>query len=329
MDRISRPRREFLALIGATAAASTLPKAALAQSPELNFGFQNTSWGTIGMIAESQDLFKKAGANVGIYKFDSGKTTRDAMIAGRVDIGVIGATPFVIGAAKGELVAIGIALYGAKTLSVVAGTKGALKSVADLKGKRVGSQLGSATDFVFQNKIMPKFGLRKQDVQIVNVQFQNHISALAAGSIDAFAGVEPFPSVAQVERIGTVLVDYSDFDLQPIILAANRSVVEGKRAAVLAFLRGWLDGVKVFREHPEQAAEIVFKHFKDQGFTVTDRVIRLMLTKLDVTPEFSPELVGYLGGEAKELLDQHKIDAVPEWDKILYRDLLQQAAAKA
>ena len=34
------------------------------------------------MIAEAQDLFKKAGANVKIFKFDSGKTTRDAMISG-------------------------------------------------------------------------------------------------------------------------------------------------------------------------------------------------------------------------------------------------------
>ena len=117
-----------------------------------------------------------------------------------------------------------MALYGAKTLSVVAGVKSGVKSVKDLKGRKVGSQLGSATDFVFQNKILPKFGLSKSDVQMINVTFQNHVSALVAGSIDAFAGVEPFPSVAEVEKIGKVLVDYSDFDLQPIILAANKSV---------------------------------------------------------------------------------------------------------
>ncbi len=121
------------------------------------------------MIAESEDLFKKAGANVKIFTFDSGKTTRDAMIAGRIDIGVIGATPFVIGAAKGELEAIAIALYGAKTLSIVGGLKSGVNSVKDLKGRKVGSQLGSATDFVFQNKILPKFGLSKSDVQVINV----------------------------------------------------------------------------------------------------------------------------------------------------------------
>jgi ABC-type nitrate/sulfonate/bicarbonate transport system substrate-binding protein len=328
MTKIDK-RREFLKLAGAAAIAGAMPRSSLAQgaAAAVNFGFQNTSWGTVGMIAEAQDLFKKAGGNVNIHTFDSGKTTRDAMIANRIDIGVIGATPFVIGAAKGELMAIGIALYGAKTLSVVA--KSGIKSVADLKGRKVGSQLGSATDFVFQNKILPKFGLSKSDVQIINVQFQNHLSALAAGSIDAFAGVEPFPSIAEVEKLGTVLVDYSDFDLQPIILAANRSIVEGKREAVIAFLRGWLAGVKVFKEHRDQATQIVYKHFKDQGFTVTEQVIKLMLAKLDVNPDFTPALKTYLEAESKLLIADKKIDAMPDWDKLLMGDLLKEASRRA
>ena len=330
MTKISLPRRKFLTIAGAAAAASAMPKIADAQNAaaQLNFGFQNTSWGTIGMIAESQDLFKKAGGNVNIFKFDSGKTTRDAMIASRIDIGVIGATPFVIGAAKGELEAIAIALYGAKTLSIVGGLKSGVNSVKDLKGRKVGSQLGSATDFVFQNKIMPKFGLAKNDVQIINVTFQNHLSALAAGSIDAFAGVEPFPSIAEVEKLGKVLVDYSDYDLQPIILAANKSVIDGKREAVVAFLRGWLAGVKVFHDQPAQVSAIVLKHFKDQGFSVDDKVIKLMLSKLDVNPAYVPALQTYLDGESKELLDQKKISAMPDWRKLLNRDLLSAAGAK-
>jgi ABC-type nitrate/sulfonate/bicarbonate transport system substrate-binding protein len=329
MTQIEAGRREFLTLLGAALASSVSQGAFAQRAAPLNFGFQNTSWGTIGMIAESQDLFRKSGAAVNIHKFDSGKTTRDAMIAGRIDIGVIGATPFVVGAAKGELVAVGIALYGAKTLSIVGGAKAGIKSVSDLKGRKVGSQLGSATDFVFQNKILPKFGLSKSDVHVVNVTFQNHMSALAAGSIDAFAGVEPFPSVAEVEGIGTVLIDYGDFDLQPIMLAANRPVVEGKRDAVIAFLRGWLAGVKVFKEQPDQAAQIVLKHFKDQGFSVSDAVIKLMLSKLDVNPDFTPGLKTYLEHESSLLIQQKNIEAMPDWDRLLNRDLLQQATGGA
>ncbi len=331
MTKIGLPRRDFLAITGAAMAASALPKAARAQGAmaPLNFGFQETSWGTIGMIAESEDLFTKAGANDNILKFDSGKTTRDAMIAGRVDVGVIGATPFIIGAAKGQLEAVAVALYAAKTQSVVASVKSGVNSGKDLKGRKVGSQLGSATDFVFQNKILPKFGLSKSDVQIINVTFQNHLSALVAGSIDAFAGVEPFPSLAEVENIGKVLVDYSEFDLQPVILAANKPVVDGKRDAVVALLRGWLAGVKEFNDHREQATQIVLKYFKKKGFTVDDRVMKLMLTKIDVNPNYTPALRGYLEAESKTLVSQNKLSAVPDWSKLLNRSLLQAAGAKA
>lgn len=80
----------------------------------------------IGMII---GLFKKVGANVSVYTFDSGKTTRDAMISGRSDSGVTGSTPFVVGAAKGEL-EIGLAPYGSKTLAA-GRTSGMNKPVVD------------------------------------------------------------------------------------------------------------------------------------------------------------------------------------------------------
>lgn len=328
MSKYMLPRREFLTIAGATIAASALPLALARAAEAINFGFQNTSWGTIGMICEAEGLFKKAHADIKIFTFDSGKTTRDAMVSGRIGIGVLGATPFIIGAAKGQMEGIGLALYGSKTLEVVAGAKSGIKSVKELKGHRVGSQLGSATDFIFQNKILPRAGLSKNDVQIINVRFQNQVSALAAGSIDAFAGVEPFPSVAEVEGLGRVLTDYSDYDLEPVILAANTSVVDKQRDNVIAFLRGWLAGVKVFNDDRSKAVNIVLKHFKSQGFSVDARVIKLMLSKIDVSPEMKPQLQNYLTTASDVLVKEHKIAASPDWDKLLNRKLLEAAKSK-
>jgi NitT/TauT family transport system substrate-binding protein len=331
MTKFTLPRRDFLTLTGGALAAAALPTGmrAYAQSAPLNFGYQETSWGTIGMIAESKDLFTKAGANVKVFKFSSGKDTRNAMISGRIDAGVIGATPFIVGAAKGEVQAIALALYGAQTLAVVAGNKSGIKTLKDLKGKKVGSQLGSATDFVFQNKIMPKAGLSKDDVQIINVRFQNHVSALTAGSIDAFAGVEPFPSVAEVSDLGKVLTDYSAYDLQPIILAANTSAIEKNRDNVVKFLRGWLAAVKVYKDNRAEATQIVLKYFKDKGFDVSDKIINRMLTKIDVTPNFGPQLKSYLTEQSKVLVEKKQIAAVPDWGKLLNDSLLEAAQTKA
>jgi len=330
MTKLVVPRRDFLTLTGGALAAAALPgMRAHAEMAPINFGYQTTSWGSLGMIAESQGLFKKAGANVKIFHFSSGKDARNAMISGRVDAGVIGATPFIIGAAKGDMEAIALALYGAKTLAVVAGVKSGIKTLADLKGKKVGSQLGSATDFVFQNKIMPKAGLKKEDVQIVNVRFQNHVAALTAGSIDAFAGVEPFPSVAEVNGLGKVLTDYSSYDLQPIILAANTKTIKENHENLVAFTRGWLASVKLYQDHRDEATQIVLKFFKDKGFDVNEKIIKLMLSKIDVNPDFGPQLKSYLENQSKVLLSQKKIAAVPDWGKLLNGSILTAARAKA
>ena len=73
----------------------------------------------------------------------------------------------------------------------------------------------------------------------------------------------------------------------------------------------------------------MLKHFKDQGFSVNDKVIKLMLSKIDVNPNLRPALQAYLDEESKTLVKQKKIAAVPDWSKLLNRSLLQAAGAKA
>lgn len=327
MTKLTLPRRDFLTLTGAAMTAAAFGSGARAQgaAAPLNFGYQATSWGTIGMLCEAQGLFKQAGANVSILKFDGGKTTRDAMISGRVDVGVLGSTPFVVGAAKGDMVAIGMCMYAGKADAIVVSKKSGIKSIADLKGRKVASQLGSATDNAFQEKILPKFGLKRTDIQTINIPHQNHLAAMLSGSVDAFAGVEPFPSLAEVDGIGDVIIDYSDFDILPVIIVANRPVVEKKREAVVALLRGWLQGVKLFQSQPAKAQEIVFAFFKNQGFSVSEAVVKRMLSKLDVTPTFKPGVRQYLDEEAKLLMAQKVISEVPKWDQLLREDLMQEA----
>ena len=319
-------RRDFLKTAGAAALAGAWPLRASAQSgAPLNFGFQNTSWGTVAMVADAEKTFDKAGANVKFFRFGSGKETRDAMISGRIDVGVLGGTPFVVGAAKGDMGAIGVAMYAGKTNAIVAAKDSGIRTIADLKGKRVASQLGSATNYVFENKILPKSGLTKSDVQIVNVTFQNQVAAIVGKSADAFAGVEPFPSVADVEGLGKVIIDYSQFDMQPVFLAVNAPILEKRKNELVAFMRGWLAAVHIVNQEPDRAVTIVWNQFKAQGYDTKEAVFKLMLTKLDVKPEYVPELRHYLDEQSDVLIKLKQIHEAPDWKKALDTSVLAQA----
>ena len=326
MDRISR--RKALALLGGSALTAALPGGmARAQTGTLSLGVQTSTWGAVGLVAEAEKLFSKAGINVTVQKFDSGRSVRDAMVAGRIDLGSLGAAPFVVGAAKGGLSALGTVAYAGGTLAVVASKKSGIKSVAELKGKKVASQVGSETDHVFLNVIAPSFGLSKADLQMINVKFHDHVSAMAAGSVDAFAGVEPFPSVAEVEGIGTILTDYSKFDIVPLMLAVQKSLIDTRPNDLVAFLKGWLVAVRMFKEEPKRVTNIIWNFYKTQGYNAPEEVISRALARMDVTPYFRPELPAYLTNIAQTLIKQGQLSAVPDWSKTLDQQLIKRAAA--
>jgi ABC-type nitrate/sulfonate/bicarbonate transport system substrate-binding protein len=145
-------------------------------------------------------------------------------------------------------------------------------------------------------------------------------------SVDAFAGVEPFPSVAEIEGLGTIVVDYGNFDIQPVFVAINRPVLERRRDDVVKFLRGWLAAVDIVNKDPQRAVKIVWNEFKAQGYEVKKAAFARMLAKLDVKPQFTPSLRDYLTEQAKVLLSQKQIHAMPDWDKVLDPSVLAQAA---
>src|ERR1044072_2541625 len=96
-------RRGVLQTAGATTVAGLAASFPVFAAAPLNLGFQMTTWGADGMIAEKLDLFRKNGAVVSVNQFDSGVAVRDAMVAGRIDIGVAAVSSFIIGFDKGQL----------------------------------------------------------------------------------------------------------------------------------------------------------------------------------------------------------------------------------
>jgi NitT/TauT family transport system substrate-binding protein len=325
MKQRQQQRRNLLGAAAAAALSPAIITPAWAQSSPIRFGFQNTSWGSIGMVAEAEEMFRKAGVTVSVNRFDSGKAVRDAMIADRIDIGVLGTTPLIVGVAKGEVAPVAMAMYAGRTNALVAGKSSGIRTVADLKGRKVGTQLGSATDNVFVTKVLAKFGLTKSDVTLVNTKFENHVAALAGKSIDAFAGVEPFPSVAVTEGIGVSLLDYAEFDMVPVWLAINKPVLEKRRDAVVAFLRGWVATVDLFRKNPDRASTVVQDNFTRMGFTISKAAITSMLGKIDPSPDYVPGLEAYLREESQLLITNKQIPAMPNWAQMLSNPLITQA----
>ena len=124
----------FTASIAAILVVSTL--AANAKSNKVRLGYQYSLWGSPAVIALELDLFKKHGVEVDAKRFPAGKDARDALVANTLDVATVGGTPFVVGAAVGELNAIATVAYTGRTGCIEVRRTAASRHSTSLRARR-------------------------------------------------------------------------------------------------------------------------------------------------------------------------------------------------
>jgi len=138
-------------------------------------------------------------------EFTSGPPLLEALNAGSIHIGGVGNTPpLFAAAAKGQFQAIEAATYGGTGDAIVVPKDSPIKSVADLKGKKIGVAEGSSANYNLLAQL-DKAGLKYDDVQVQNLQPADALAAFSSGHLDAWAIWEPFTSQAEQEAGARVL----------------------------------------------------------------------------------------------------------------------------
>jgi NitT/TauT family transport system substrate-binding protein len=192
-------------LIAAPGAWLGLPLAALGQAvekPKLSIavGGKNLLYYLPLTIAEQRGYFKAEGLDVTIVDFAGGSQALRAVVGGSADV-VSGAFEHTVNMQhKGQKLRA-FALQGRApqiVLGVNPRTMAAYKTVADLKGKKVGVTAPGSSTNVMVNFIIAKAGLKPSDVSIVGVGAGNGaVAAMRSGQIDAISNLDPVITLLQ------------------------------------------------------------------------------------------------------------------------------------
>jgi len=325
-DKVSR--REVLGLMGGASLALLHPRSAMAQPAQpIRIGFQATLASAVDVVAIEDGLYEKAKIRIEPHKFDAGRGVRDAMVAGAVDIGGMAVVPFIVGSAQREMVGVAVSSFFSGTVLLQVKPDSPIKRVEDLRGKKIGTAVGSSTHSVLVDKVLPAFGLKKGDYEIVNIGFANLISALASGAVDAATPNDPHAGLAEHEKLARTLVSFEKYDLMPNMLVVRAAFLRQNEAAVVNALRAWLASVRMFREDENRFARIISREYERQGYKLPDSVTRQVLTHIRVQPEISAEVRKYLAETAEVMKAAKQISRIPDWDEALRPDLLQKAQA--
>src|SRR5215470_4740871 len=119
---------------------------------------------------------------------------------------------------------IGIAVNQCAATTVAVRADAPYRSLDDLKGKRIGSEIGSVTHSTLVNRVLSGSDRTPGDFKIVNVRFRDMISALLANSLEAVTAVEPFLSAAEHANSVRVLTDFCPHGKVYMLLVANEQV---------------------------------------------------------------------------------------------------------
>ena len=318
-------RRTFVRGLGGAVIGSLLAGRDAAAADPVRLGYQVNIWGSVSVVALRTGIFDKLGLTMEAIQAPVGRQTRDAMVAGRIDFGTFAVPTFVLGAEKGDLVAIALAGNAGKTVHVLVRPDSPYQSLAELRGRKIATGVGSSTDAVFQSRVAPKFGLAAGSYEPVNTLEPDKVAALVAKQVEASVSTEPFISVAEEQGLARSIVSFETYDPIPVVLAAGPGVADKRRDATVQFLRGWIATARIFRDEPQRAATIMTEVLNERGYQVTPSVVRKALGRFDVKVEIGPEFRTYAVAEAEGLLKAGRIKTMPDWDRTLRRDLLEQA----
>ena len=207
-SRLTRRQCLIAGAAGPWAFGSTARRAA-AVIATVRQGYQTNIWGMPTYYLLKSGYLEKHQIAAEEFAVPSGNLTMQQMVARQIDLGTYAGQSFIIGNAKGGLVAIALIEHVGKTARITARKDLNITKVEELRGRRIANQTGSSVGNVFVDTIMPQHGLNKGDYVEVRMDVNNMVAALAAKTIDAMVNVEPYNVIAVADGIGSDLLDLS------------------------------------------------------------------------------------------------------------------------
>ena len=206
---ISRGRRTFLAAVPAALAGIALPAFAGFDNDQFRIGYQKAA-STLVLLKAKGTLDKRLaplGVKVTWTEFPAGPQLLEGLNVGAIDFGYVGEAPPVFAQAAGaDFVYTAYEVPTPRAEGVVVARNSPIRTVADLKGKKIAFNRGSDVHW-FIIALLRKHGLDYGDIQPAFLAPADARAALERQVIDAWAIWDPFLAAAQSQGNARLLAD--------------------------------------------------------------------------------------------------------------------------
>lgn len=192
---------------------------------------------TIKALLEASGETRNVPYEIQWSEFPSASPLGEALNAGAVDVGALGDAPYVfaLGAGASLKVVSIIHAEGRNTTALVVPKDSPIKTVADLKGKKIVTGRGSIGHYL-AIKALASAGLTTKDVQFIFLLPAESRLVLDNGTVDAWATWDPYTTVVTSQSQAKVLVSGNQLLSNHLYFAATRQAIADKRVQLDDFV---------------------------------------------------------------------------------------------
>jgi NitT/TauT family transport system substrate-binding protein len=293
---------------GVGLAASTGAMAQTAITFQLNWVAGGSNAGFAAAVEEG--FYKKAGLDVKLVEGNGSGNTAQLVASGRSQIAYADAVAISQLIAKGAPMKVLSTIYQSNPNEVMALKKTGIKTINDLRGKKVGVPSGSS-----QTTMLPLFlkanNLSEADVNLINMPMTSMVPSLLQGQVDAILGSMDAYQI-QAESQGAELDNYrfADYGVPTVSTSifANDTYIKDNPEVVKKFIAASLEGWSFALDHPEKAVKDLKAVFPEMNEKLAAKELAA------ITPLFCSGGAKYIGkaedalwAKSQDLLSQVKL----------------------
>jgi NitT/TauT family transport system substrate-binding protein len=203
-------------------------------------------------------------------------------------------------------------------MAVIAGVNTDIKSIKDLKGKRVAIWPGSTQEAVILERLRME-GMSIKDIQPIRLQFSDHPAALARGDIDAYVGAEPAPGISLANGTGR-LVEYpysTPIGSLNMILSASEKAVKENPERIRLVVDMHRKAIDYAMAHPQEIAEVAMAKLGQQK-----KSIELAVPNVELAWQIDNVFMARANAYARLMFENKQIRQMPDLSHVITKQFM-------
>ena len=207
--------------------------------------------------------------------------------------------------------------------ALAVGKDSPIRSVADLKGKKIAATKGTDPYF-FTLRALQQAGLNKDDVELLHLQHSDGRIALEKGEVDAWAGLDPHLAASQLQAGSRLLYRNRAFNSYDVI-SVTEAYAQTRPQTIDSVLRAYERARIWALQNPQALAELLAQ---ESGLPL--EVARLQLSRTDFSNGLpGAEQIVALKAAAPILVSEGLVRPGVDVEQVVDQLIDSQFAAKA